>query len=521
MELNSWASLLHSLSDKIDPQEYRAWLEPTYLIEIKDKKLYLGVPTRFHGEWIEEHFRDILVKTARSRLSSEIEDIETVEGSTAHARDVTSAAGKTKVAGNLADGDNTDTFDVKALFSPPPASTVITEEGSSDSDSAVSKAGFCPLPRALSGSGADNPVDGPGVYAAPAATASSDPASIKVKTVGEPIIISNTFDNFIVGNSNQFAHAACRAVAEFPAGQYNPLFIYSNAGLGKTHLLHAIANHYLQSHPKAKICYISAETFTNELIESLRKQSMQQFRQKYRDSFELLLMDDFQFIAGKDRTQEEFFHTFNALHQSQRQIVVTSDKPPSELSGLEDRIKTRFECGLIADIQPPEIETRIAILRAKSERDDIFLPEDVSLFLASNIKSNIRELEGVLIRLEAQASLNGVEISLDLARRELANRIKDPTYAVSADTILNAVANHFAIKVADLKGPNKSRKFSLPRQISMYLLRRYTQRSLPEIGLCLGGKDHSTVLYGINSINNAMDKDENVKRHVLDIQNSL
>ena len=464
----SWDQVLGVISKQVGPQEFRAWLAPSRLLSVKDGKITISVPTQFHSDWINDHFQDLIQKTAQNLFHGDFSLSTVCEG-----------------------------LPSEEAEAPPPA--VVPEEILTAEHGASPGAGQEETP----------------------ATSALHIAPIAIKTVGEAINPLHTFDTFVVGASNQFAHAACRAVAEFPASQYNPLFLYSNAGLGKTHLLHAIANAYLQNHPKAKGCYLSAERFVNELIESLRNQRMLQFRQKYRDSYDMLLMDDFQFIAGKDRTQEEFFHTFNALHQSKRQIIVTSDKPPQEIPGLEDRIRTRFECGLIADIQPPEIETRIAILRGKAERDDIFLPEDVTLFLASNIKSNIRELEGGLIRLEAQASLSGVEISLELAKKELSDRIKDPISTVSTDTLLNNIARHFNVRVADMKSKDRSRKFSLPRQIAMYLLRKYTHKSLPEIGLCLGGKDHSTVIYGINAITAAIENDPIVQKQVEEIQNML
>jgi chromosomal replication initiator protein len=248
---------------------------------------------------------------------------------------------------------------------------------------------------------------------------------------------------------------------------------------------------------------------------------MSQFRQKYRDTYDALLMDDIQFIAGKVSTQEEFFHTFNSLHSSHRQIVVTSDKSPKDIPGLEERIRTRFEWGLIADIQPPEIETRIAILRAKAESDDLFLPNDVALFLASNIKSNVRELEGALLNLGAQASLLGVEISLDLAKNELKSIIKQATETIAVDTIFDIVASHFEIKVSDLKGKERSRKMTLPRQISMYLIRKYCEKSFSDIGILLGGKDHSTVQHGVRTIMAEILSKSETKRHIEAIQNKL
>lgn len=329
------------------------------------------------------------------------------------------------------------------------------------------------------------------------------------------------FENFVVGASNQFAHASAVAVAEQPAKQYNPLFIYSPPGLGKTHLLHAIGNHLIAKNQGIRVAYLSAEKFVNELIDSLQHRRMPAFRTKYRDSFDMILIDDIQFIAGKGTSEVEFFHTFNALHSSKRQIVVTSDRSPKEIEGLEERIRTRFEWGLVADITPPEIETRIAILKAKAERDDIYLPDDVATFLASYIKSNVRELEGVLIRLQAQASLTGAEISLEMAKQELKMAIPEEGSQFTIESIQNAVAKHFHLKVQDLKSATRSRSIAIPRQIAMYLIRKYTGLGYREIGHYLGGKDHSTIMHGCRKVELDLNGQTPVRDAVESIQNLL
>ncbi|MFZ9595316.1 MAG: chromosomal replication initiator protein DnaA [Bdellovibrionia bacterium] len=331
------------------------------------------------------------------------------------------------------------------------------------------------------------------------------------------------FDNFVVGASNQFAHATAIAVADQPARQYNPLFLYSPPGLGKTHLLHAIGNRVLANNPEARVAYLSAEKFVNELIDSLQHRRMSEFRVKYRNSFDMILIDDIQFIAGKNTSEEEFFHTFNALHSSKRQIVVSSDRPPKEIEGLEERVRTRFEWGLIADISPPEIETRIAILKSKAERDDIYLPDDVATFLASYIKSNVRELEGVLIRLQAQASLSGAEISLEMAKQELKTAFipEEASASYTIEAIQNAVMKHFCLKLQDLKSTTRSRAVSLPRQIAMYLIRKYSGLGFKEIGGFFGGKDHTTILHACNKIEAGIETDEEIREAVEAIQNLL
>lgn len=329
------------------------------------------------------------------------------------------------------------------------------------------------------------------------------------------------FENFVVGASNQFAHASAVAVAEQPGRQYNPLFIYSPPGLGKTHLLYAIGNHVLAKNPKARVTYLSAENFVNELIDCLQHRRMSQFRTKYRDSYDLILIDDIQFIAGKNTSEEEFFHTFNALHSSKRQIVVTSDRLPKDIEKLEERIRTRFEWGLVVDISPPEIETRIAILKTKAEREDIYLPDDVATFLASYIKSNVRELEGVLIRLQAQASLTGAEISLEMAKHELKAAVPEEGSSYTAESIQQAVARHFQLKVQDLKSTTRARHVALPRQIGMYLIRKYTSLGFREIGHFFGGKDHTTILHACSKIEKGLESDDEIRQSVESIQNLL
>ncbi len=329
------------------------------------------------------------------------------------------------------------------------------------------------------------------------------------------------FASFVVGASNQFAHASAVAVAEQPGRQYNPLFIHAPPGLGKTHLLHAIGNHILARNPQARVAYLSAERFVNELIDSIQRQKMPQFRQKYRDSFDLLLIDDIHFIAGKTSSEEEFVHTFNSLHGSKRQIVLTSDRPPKEIEALEERIRTRFEWGLIADISPPEIETRIAILKAKAERDDIYLPDEVATFLASHIKSNVRELEGVLIKLQAQASLTGAEISLEMAKIELKTAIPEEGAHITVEAIQNAVIRHYQIKLADLKANSRAKAVAVPRQVAMYLVRKYTGMGYQEIGTFFGGRDHATVIHACNKIDAGVEAMAEIHDAVERIQNLL
>jgi chromosomal replication initiator protein len=315
-----------------------------------------------------------------------------------------------------------------------------------------------------------------------------------------------SFDTFIVGSSNQFAHAACRAVAEAPSRSYNPLFIYGGVGLGKTHLMHAIG-HYVLNHLKnLKLTYISSERFMNEMINAVRYDRVLDFRERYR-SVDVLLVDDIQFLAGKEGTQTEFFHTFNALYDSQKQIVLSSDRPPHEIPQLEERLRSRFEWGLIADIQPPDLETKVAILKKKAEVEAIPLPDNVAIYIAGKIKSNIRELEGSLIRLIAYASLTGREISLPLAQDVLRNVLQNEEKAVTIEIIQKFVSDRYQLKLGDLKSRNNSKSIAMPRQIAMYLCKSLTNASLPEIGKSFGGKHHSTVIHSIRKIEDLRQRD--------------
>jgi chromosomal replication initiator protein len=308
-----------------------------------------------------------------------------------------------------------------------------------------------------------------------------------------------TFDTFIVGSSNQFAHAACRAVAEAPSRSYNPLFIYGGVGLGKTHLMHAIGHYVLQHNRDLKLTYISSERFMNEMINAVRYDRVLDFRERYR-SVDVLLVDDIQFLAGKEGTQTEFFHTFNALYDSQKQIVLSSDCPPHEIPALEERLRSRFEWGLTADIQSPDLETKVAILKRKAETEAVPLPDNVAMYIAGKIKSNIRELEGSLIRLIAYASLTGQEITLPLAHEVLKNILDHEEKAVTIDVIQKFVADYYNLKVVDLKSRNNSKSVAMPRQIAMYLCKSLTHASLPEIGRSFGGKHHSTVIHSIRKV---------------------
>jgi chromosomal replication initiator protein len=344
----------------------------------------------------------------------------------------------------------------------------------------------------------DSEVPPPMPEAKPAGGPSASPAPLAAPAPAGGLNPRYTFSSFVVGPSNQFAHAASVAVAEAPSRSYNPLFLYGGVGLGKTHLMHAIGQYLLDRMPGLKLTYISSERFMNEMINAVRYDRILDFRERYR-KLDVLMVDDVQFLSGKEGTQTEFFHTFNSLYDAQKQIVISSDCPPHEIQALEERLRSRFEWGLIADIQPPDLETKVAILKKKAEAEAVPLPDDVALYIASGIKSNVRELEGSLIRLIAYASLTGSFISLSLAQDVLRNILHRDEQPVTIDMIQKFIANYYRLKLADLKGRNSSKAIARPRQIAMFLCRTLTDASLPQIGKRFG-RDHSTVVHSIRKV---------------------
>jgi chromosomal replication initiator protein len=335
------------------------------------------------------------------------------------------------------------------------------------------------------------------------------------------LLVKYNFDAYVVGPSNQLAHAASRAVAEIPANKYNPLFIYGGVGLGKTHLVHAIGHRIREKHPQWRILYLKTETFMNEYINCIRNGKIDEFRRKYRERCDVLLMDDIQFLAGKDRTQDEFFHTFNSLFESHRQIVLTADKYPHEIPDLEERLRSRFQSGLIADIQPPELETRIAILKKKGEMDGINLPDDVAIYLATNIKSNVRELEGLLIRVAAFAGLQEQPITIEFAKETLKNFLTQAAHSLTVEAVQKEVANYFNVKLTDLKSPKRHQAIARPRQIAMYLARKLCKASYPDLGQRFGGKDHTTVLSACRKIESLVQSDPKTRHTVEELERHL
>ncbi len=330
-----------------------------------------------------------------------------------------------------------------------------------------------------------------------------------------------TFDTFIIGNSNRFAHAASLAVAESPAKAYNPLFMYGGVGLGKTHLMHAIGHYVLSQNPNLKVMYVSSEKFTNELINAIKDDKNEEFRYRYRN-IDILLIDDIQFIAGKERTQEEFFHTFNALYEANKQIIISSDKPPKDITTLEERLRSRFEWGLIADLQAPDLETRIAILSKKAQLENLDIPNDVLVFIADKIASNIRELEGALNRVIAYTSLTEAELTVDVAEEALKDILSaNKSRVINCNLIQEIVARYFDIKFDEFRSKKRNRDIAFPRQIAMYLCRELTDMSLPRIGEEFGGRDHSTVIHAIEKISNDLENSAETRRAIDELKKSI
>ncbi len=367
------------------------------------------------------------------------------------------------------------------------------------------------------------------VYETPAAAEKLGP-SVGGASVVEPEILFQspgtqlnsrfTFDSFVVGSCNQFAHAAARAVAMKPSRQYNPLFIYGGVGMGKTHLMHAIGRSLMENYASMRIVYTSSERFMNEMITSIRLQRMPLFHQHYRMA-DALLIDDIQILGRKEATQDEFFHTFNELYEHQKQIVISSDSPPKEIPGLVERLRSRFEWGLMVDIQPPDLETKMAILDKKAEAEGVKLPEDVRIFIATKTKSNVRELEGALVKLVAYSSVTGAPISLSMAQQALKHIVHSPERRVSIDSIVRAVAGKFNLQAAQIKQKSNRREIARPRQIAMYLTKELTQSSLPEIGRAFGGKHHTTVLHSIHRIEDLRQKDTDLNKLIQSLIDSL
>ena len=440
-----WDQVLSRIEDQVGRHSFSTWFKPTSLLADAGQTLSVRVPNLLFVEWLPKHYSVVLAEAMRE-------------------------VGR------------------------PGAKLVFVPDAAAVSNAPRTGSGGHAGQADRSAGGPARSTEGEGLASSVRVT-SNEPEPLRAGS----LIPRYTFDTFIVGPSNQFAHAACRAVAETPSRSYNPLFIHGGVGLGKTHLMHAIGHYVVQHHPGLVLTYISSERFMNEMINAVRFDRILDFRSRYR-SVDVLLVDDIQFVSGKEGTQNEFFHTFNALHDAQKQIVISSDRPPHEIPALEERLRSRFEWGLIADIQSPDLETKVAILKKKAEGEALVLPDHVAMYMANRIKSNIRELEGSLIRLIAYASLTGKQLTIELAQDVLRNVIDHDEKAVTIEQIQKFVADYYQMKPAEIRARNNSKSVAMPRQIAMYLCKALTHASLPEIGRSFGGKHHSTVIHSIKKI---------------------
>jgi chromosomal replication initiator protein len=474
-----WKDCLDGVSRHISPQHFSTWFGPIKIVGGTETEIELEVPNRFFLEWIKEHYlaliEDVLVRISDGKvvLVWKVGD----EMQSAH---ITRGGKRT----------------AKAPGGAAPARRAGKTEG--DGGTEMQNAA------ASSGAGA-------------AQTRKKTPTRQRGLVLNEKY----TFKNFVIGKANEFAFAACSAVTKNLGSKYNPLFIYGDVGLGKTHLLQAIGHGIAENNPSAKICYYTSERFMNEFINFISRQKMAEFRNKFRN-VDVLLIDDIQFWGGKERTQEEFFHTFNTLYEAHKQIVVTSDKYPKDISGLEERLRSRFEWGLVADIQPPDIETKTAILRKKAKAEGVKIPSDVASWIASVSGSNIRELEGLLNRVIAVSSLSGQEITLETSKGALKNLIKEKEEKfLTVDEIQKAVAAFYKIKTSELKSKRRHKTIALPRQVAMFLSREVGKFSYPEIGTAFGGKDHSTVIHAVKKINKNLKESPELKHSISAIKQNI
>ncbi len=448
--LNQWVRILGALEKKINRQSFETWLKPTRFSHVEGRILHVRIPSE-EFEHVGTKYSDLIFE-AIEQLGLELDQV---------------------------------VFDV-----PPPEAVRLREDG-----------GFAPQPAHSQNAPRRNYTQG-----------GPEQSRFDWNTAAQ-LNPRYQFDSFVVGNGNQFAHAASQAVAERPSKAYNPLFVYGGVGLGKTHLMQAIGHLVKARNPLSAVSYVSGEKFTNEMINSVRYDKMTGFRDRYR-SVDVLLIDDIQFLAGKERTQEEFFHTFEALYGTNKQVVIASDRPPKELADFDDRLRSRFEMGLVVDIQPPDLETKVAILQRKAELEQTVLPTEVALFIAGNVRTNVRELEGALVRLIAWCSHHGVEITLPTAQQCLKQFIDTQVRKVTIEAIQRAVAEQFGMRVAELKQKNNSRQIVVPRQIAMFLCKQLTEASLPEIGRQFGGKHHTTVMHSISKIDGQRQNDKDLNRTV-------
>lgn len=474
-----WQSIKSSLKADIDPSLFQEWIEPLRLnhAHSSEQSLTLMLPNLVYSQGLQNEFAQYFKKAQKTLGMEEISLNFDVDNHTTEAEPI-----------EISDFKNQELFPTESDCYPP---TADTQEQTANPDAQI-------------------------------VTPSDKPGSGFSRSLSREVGLKQdyTFGNFVRGTSNQFAMATCMSVAENPGAAYNPLFIYGSTGLGKTHLLHAVGNRVRQKNPHAVVTYISSENFMNEMIHCLRHNKMWEFRQKYRFC-DVLMIDDVQFIANKKATQEEFFHTFNTLYGAKKQIVITSDLFPQDIPDIEDRLRNRFQWGLIADIQPPDVEHRIAILNKKAEQLSISLDPQVAEYIAKHAKRNIRELEGALHRIHAFSRLQGRNLSMDLAVETFKDVLGEPPKRLTVDHVLKTVADHFKLKVADLKSKKRQKAYAYPRQVAMYLARKMTGASFPEIGDRFGGKDHTTVMHNVRKIEDCLNKDLDLKAHVESLERQL
>jgi len=497
-----WDAALRDLEQKVRTDTFSFWFENLDLQQRTDASVVLEVDDEFFRAWIEENYLD-LIEDSLETVAGETLEVELVIDDSDPEPDLRTVEEPEVQAARVARLDPADE-------SPEP--------GANDREQAPQEPPQLPGvgDRAREDEGSGRPESGAGTD-----SESRSAEEHRRELLSAGMNPRYTFEEFVVGSSNQFVHAACVAVANQPAESYNPLFIFGGVGLGKTHLLQAVGNRVLEEHPSLNVVNLSSEDFMNRVITSIRQEEMNEFRTEFRNRCDVLLIDDIQTIAGKDATQKEFFHTFNALYNSGKQIVITSDQPPQELPGIEERLASRFAWGLCADIQPPEMETRIAILEQKAASDGLELDDEVAILLAKNIRSNVRELEGTLVRLSAQANLTGQPITVDMAREMLDRMNLERDREIDVERIIRVVADHFDIAPSDIKGSRRTRAISTPRQYAMYLSRKHTDHSYPELGRQFGGKDHTTVLAACQKYEDLVEDDEDVDAAVRELEGEL
>lgn len=503
-----WQSTLQQLQSMTTPEMFKSWLLPLEILQVEENLITFKVPTPFFHTFLKNNFEGKILNA-----------LAMITGKSFQVTYVVSSAENSATIKTFPLSSAVSTHD-EIPVRKPGFDSLIQFQTSPSNLSNVSNVSNSVQFGSNSGSG--NTVSVQEKEELPASALISKGNKGLLKCTSGFVDTAHTFESFIVSSGTQFAHAAAKAAANFPGGKYNPLLIYGPSGLGKTHLLHAIAIQMLKNNPQARICYLSAEGFVNEFIESVKNKSTNLFHNRYRSSFDAFLIDDIQYIGGKEKSEEEFFHTFNHLFGSHNQVVLTSDKPPKELHNLEERLITRLQQGLVVDVKPPDLETRIAILKAKAEADDLYVPDEVCLMIAGHIRNNVRELEGALVRLSAEASINGTEISLDMAREALSDLLNEnKNNNLSIESINKCVCQYFKISLMELNSKSRERKYSEPRQIAMWLSRKYTKKTLPEIAMAFGGKDHSTVIHAIKKIEKEIHSSPTLKKYVEDIQQML